>query len=207
MGRRRLSIPAPFAYRLRPHVRRHGPRGYSDYRQYRNWLRDEFSFRCVYCLFREAWLTRRQNWQIDHFVPKSIHLEGALDYDNLVFACSCCNHSKAAHLVPDLCKIGYGMCVEVTDDGEIRPLNDDGVTLIEGMGLDAEDYRECRLAVFEWLDELPRHGKSFQRLFGFPKNLPDLSQEPKPPGGNNRPNGVNESFFEQRRRSQLPPIY
>jgi hypothetical protein len=207
MGRRRLSRPTPFAYPLQPHVRRHGPMGYSDHRQYRNWLRDEFSFRCVYCLFREAWLTRRQNWQIDHFVPKSIHPEGALDYDNLVFACSCCNHSKAAHLVPDLSKVGYGTCVEVSGDGEIRPLNDDGITLIEAMGLNQEDYREFRLAVFEWLDELPRHGKSIQRLFGYPKNLPDLSQEPQPPGGNKRSNGIHESCFERKKRGELPLSY
>ncbi len=99
------------------------------------------------------------------------------------------------------------MCLEVDDDGTIRALNDDGITLIEAMGLDADDYRDFRMAVFEWLDELPRHGKSFRRLFGYPRNLPDLSQEPKPPGGNTRPNGVNESFFEQRRRSQLPSFY
>ncbi len=207
MGRRRLNDLVPFAYPVQPHARRHGPMGYSAHRQYRNWLRDEFSFRCVYCLFRETWLTRRQNWQIDHFVPKSIHPLGALDYDNLVLACNCCNHSKAAHLVPDPCKVGYGTCVEVADDGEIHALNDNGITLIEALGLDAEDYREFRRAVFEWLDELPPKGRSFKRLFGFPNELPDLSQEPKPPGGNKRPHGMNESFFEQRRQSRLPDFY
>ncbi len=207
MGRRRLNGPVPFAYPPQPHVRRHGPIGYSDHRQYRNWLRDDFSFRCIYCLYREAWLTRRQNWQIDHFVPKSIHPQGALDYDNLVLACSCCNHSKAAHLVPDPGKIGYGTCLEVTNEGEIRPLNNDGFTLIEAMGLDEEDYREFRRAVIEWLDELPRNGKPFRRLFGYPKDLPDLSQEPKPPGGNKRARGIDESFFEQRRRNELADFY
>ncbi len=37
----------PFSYPNRPHVRRHGPRGYANYESYRPWLRDEFSFRCV----------------------------------------------------------------------------------------------------------------------------------------------------------------
>ena len=44
-----------FTYPRRPHVRRHGPRGYRDYRAYKAWLRDEFAFQCVYCLWRERW--------------------------------------------------------------------------------------------------------------------------------------------------------
>src|SRR5688500_1605948 len=131
MGKRRLNSPDPFAYPPQPHTRRHGPVGYRDYRLCRNWLRDEFSFRCIYCLRRETWATVRMDWQIDHFVPKSIHPLCALDYDNLVYACSTCNHSKAAHLAPDPCRIAYGTCVEVKDDGEIHPLTDDGIALIE----------------------------------------------------------------------------
>lgn len=45
----------PFNYPDAPHRRRHGPRGYADYASYRPWLRDEFTFRCVYCLLREQW--------------------------------------------------------------------------------------------------------------------------------------------------------
>jgi hypothetical protein len=44
-----------FIYPHHPHVRRHSPRGYRDYRSYKPWLRDEFDFRCVYCLWRERW--------------------------------------------------------------------------------------------------------------------------------------------------------
>lgn len=174
--------------------------GYPNYRFYRNWLRDEFSFQCVYCLRRETWATLRKDWQIDHFVPKSINPRGALDYDNLVYACATCNHSKAAHLAPNPCQFAYGSCVAVSEDGKIRALNDTGVILIEALGLDGEDYDELRLAVFELLDELPTSGKAFRRWFGLPKNLPDLSQEPTPPGGNKCPNGIRESWFEKAKR-------
>ena len=44
---------SPFEYPSSPHRRRHGPLGYADYASFRPWLRDEFSFRCVYCLLRE----------------------------------------------------------------------------------------------------------------------------------------------------------
>ena len=207
MGHSGLNSPAPFAYPLEPHLRRHGPSGYSNHRQYLNWLRDEFSFRCVYCLNREAWLTRRADWQINHFVPKSIHPKGALDYDNLVYACSSCNHSKAAHLAPDPCKVAYGSCVKVDEKGEIRPLNADGITLIETLGLDDGDYNELRRAIFELLAELPRGGKAYRRLFSYPENLPDLSKEPKPPGGNKRPSGLGESCFEKAKAGRLPKFY
>lgn len=207
MGKRRLSSPCPFAYPSQPHIRRHGPMGYSNYRMYRNWLRDEFSFRCVYCLRRETWVTLRADWQLDHFMPKSIYPEGALDYDNLVYACSSCNHSKAAHLAPDPCKVAYGSCVEVDDSGEIHARNDDGITLVETLGLDGEDYNELRRAIFELLAELPEGGKVHCRWFGYPKNLPNLSQEPPPPKGNKRPNGIRKSHFEKHNRGVLPKYY
>jgi hypothetical protein len=50
----RRKMP-PFDYPAVPLVRSHGPLGYSDYESYRAWLRDEFAFRCVYCLSREQW--------------------------------------------------------------------------------------------------------------------------------------------------------
>ena len=49
------STPRLFAYPRELHERRHGPLGYLDYGDYRPWLRDEFQFRCVYCLCRERW--------------------------------------------------------------------------------------------------------------------------------------------------------
>ena len=44
-----------FNYPETPHTRRHGPQGYAGYDSFRPWLRDEFSFCCVYCLVREQW--------------------------------------------------------------------------------------------------------------------------------------------------------
>lgn len=62
-------MSAPFAYPAVPHARNHGPQGYTDYTSYRPWLRDEFSFRCVYCLFREQWGRIRGVYTLDHFLP------------------------------------------------------------------------------------------------------------------------------------------
>lgn len=49
----------PFAYPAAPHARRHGPQGYANYPEYKDWLRDEFTFRCVYCREREQWYPSR----------------------------------------------------------------------------------------------------------------------------------------------------
>ena len=45
-----MTLPDPFAYPRQPHQRKHGPMGYRHYRLYGSWLRDEWSFRCPYCL-------------------------------------------------------------------------------------------------------------------------------------------------------------
>jgi hypothetical protein len=42
-----------FVYPTTPYSRRHGPLGYTDYKVFKPWLRDEFSFYCVFCLVRE----------------------------------------------------------------------------------------------------------------------------------------------------------
>ena len=60
----------PFKYPERPHERRHGPSGYSDHSGYREWLRDEFNFSCVYSLLRETWGDMGDmEFEIDHVVP------------------------------------------------------------------------------------------------------------------------------------------
>src|SRR5437764_4015992 len=91
----------PFIYPSVPHVRRHGPQGYADYASYRPWLRDEFSFRCVYCLLREQWGRVRGTYALDHFLPVAQHPAEMTEYDNLLYACATCNGAKGDRVVPD----------------------------------------------------------------------------------------------------------
>ena len=48
-------------------ARRHLPANYAAYESYRPWLRDEFDFRCVYCLKRETWGQVTSEFELDHF--------------------------------------------------------------------------------------------------------------------------------------------
>src|SRR5438309_7682660 len=62
-------------------VRRHGPQGYLDYKHYKPWLRDDFSFRCVYCLCRETWLPDGEAcFGSDHVLPQSRTTEEPSNY-------------------------------------------------------------------------------------------------------------------------------
>jgi hypothetical protein len=57
--------------------------------------------------------------------------------------------------------------------------------------------------------EMSRSDKTHQlrqHYLGFPENLPDLSKL-KPPGGNERPEGIADSHYERRERGQLPEFY
>ena len=75
----------PFRYPTSPHKRQHGPQGYTNYESYKPWLRDEFSFRCVYCLVRERHYPNREAaFGVDHLIPQRVAPELALHYDNLL---------------------------------------------------------------------------------------------------------------------------
>ena len=92
-------MTVPFTYPSAPHERRHGPVGYAGYESYRPWLRDEFAFRCVYCLMRETWGSFGSQYAIDHFVPTVTAPEATTHYANLLYACVTCNGVKSDRLV------------------------------------------------------------------------------------------------------------
>ena len=103
-----------FEYPARPHARRHGPKGYTDYVSYRDWLRDEFTFRCVYCLHREQWYHRGGTFHVDHFVPVTVDSAGRCEYPNLLYACATCNEAKKAIPgVPDPCRTAFHHCLRI----------------------------------------------------------------------------------------------
>lgn len=199
--------PAPFAYPPTPHVRRHGPYGYMDYESYRDWLRDEFSFRCVFCLNREEWGLVRGMWDIDHFVPQHSHPQRKLEYENLLYACHTCNSTKSDQIVPDPCEIAFGECVEIHEDGTIEALNENGETLIAALRLNREKATNFRRLIIDALRSFVTHNETqlYIRFMRYPEDLPDLSR--KTPPGNMKPEGINDSCYARRMRGELPEIY
>ncbi len=196
----------PFDYPPVPLVRRHGPRGYQDVESFREWLRDEFSFRCVFCLRRERW-DPPTALHIDHYLPLAKHGAVRLRYENLLYVCSSCNLFKSDEIVPDPSQHLHASSVRVEKDGTVVASTAEARAIIMRLGLNRPESVQFRLMWIGFL-ELATHfdSKLFQSLLGFPDDLPNL-QALKPPAGNDRPDGIASSYFAQRARGELPAIY
>jgi hypothetical protein len=201
-------IPEPYAYPAMPHQRRHGPSGWNDYHRYRPWLRDEFSFRCVYCLERELWRDMRVAMHIDHFEPQSLHAELGCVYTNLLYLCPNCNSLKRARALPDPCVTALGKCLRVHKDGRIEAINADGSSIIEVLALDQPTAtRRRRMIIGVILSSAASDWKTFVEWMGYPPDLPNLSEPRNTPPSNSKPEGVAVSHYEKRLRGELPEIY
>ncbi len=202
-----------FDYPDTPYVRRHGPRGYRDTRSWKPWLRDEFAFRCVYCLWRERWCSDGDAaFSVDHLLTRATNSERAWDYDNLVYACCHCNSVKQDEPpVLDPCGAAFAQHLRVQSDGTVRPLTATGAQQIALNRLNRPKLTEARRSMIELLGLLASCAgeqavQLLQSLQGLPDNLPDLSAL-RPPGGNTRPEGIAQSYFARRQRGPLPATY
>lgn len=192
----------PFEYPAVPHVRRHGPSGYRDYESFRPWLRDEFSFRCVYCLRREIW-EPTYPFEIDHFVPQALDPTQGTAYSNLLYSCSRCNARKLDQLVPNPLQVLLSDAVIVGRDGHITGNTIESLKLIRMLGLDSE--RDCHFRR-RWIQviELAHSVEPilYRELLGFPEDLQNLATL-RPPT-NSRPQGIRESWYALRSANKLP---
>ena len=198
--------PFPYSYPAAPHMRKHGPSGWNDYKKYRPWLRDEFSFRCVYCLERELWRDMRIAMPVDHFVPQARAPELKSSYDNLLYLCPNCNLLKGDGLLPDPTEVPFAECLAMQNDGRIEALNTDGELIIEVLELDddrATTYR--RRVIGTILSHAASNSDQLVLWLGFPTDLPDL--ESQTPPKNIRPDGAKDCFFARRARGELPSVY
>lgn len=197
----------PFTSPESRHVRRHGPQGYADSASCRPWLRDEFTFRCVYCLLREQWGRLRGTFALEHFLPVAHHPDQSTAYDNLLYSCATCNTAKGARNVPDPCRVLLHSVVQVKEDGTITASTAGARRLIRLLGLDEPESTEFRLMWIDIIALAARYAPALhEKLMGFPDDLPDLGRL-RPPGGNTRPEGLETAYSWQRERGILPASY
>ena len=202
-----------FDYPDEPLSRQHGPLGYTDYRSFKPWLRDEFSFRCVLCLDRERWHPNgHEEFSVDHVEPQSIAAEQATDYDNLLYTCCTCNRNRRAAALP-LDPYRDVLCehLAVRPDGTIQGRTPKGTAWVHVGNLNrplAIEFRARMMSVIELLIGLESADgdRLLETVLGFPKDLPDL-RVLRPPGGNARPVGVENCCYERRLRNELPAVY
>ena len=196
---------SPFVYPARARERSHAPRGYVSVHGYRDWLRDEFEFRCVYCLLRECWVPG--GFHLDHFKPVSVLPESGLNYENLLYACATCNAAKADQLIPDPTRELLRDAISVDADGLLHPWTEQAQRLVRQLGLNRPRYCQFRQTWIGIVSLIKRLDSELQRaVLGYPDDLPDLSVR-RPPEGNERSAGIAESHFERRRLGTLPATY
>jgi len=207
-------MPVPNLFTFAPEAvgRKHGPGGYANYSEYKDWLRDEFGFRCAYCLERKRWYPNRAAaFAVEHVLPQSIHPELFCVYDNLVYACTRCNSHKGVRQHPDPCVEPLGRQVRFREDGTAEAITPQGVRHIEGFALNdppALQVRRYYLLLIELKHRSPADpaiDALFRDAFGYPDDLPDL--EAKRPPSNSRPDGVRTSHLRRRADGTLPDFY
>lgn len=197
----------PFDYPVSPLTRRHGPQGYIDYASFRPWLRDEFGFRCAFCLRRERWEPDASVFEIDHLRPVSVAPELALENSNLIYSCSVCNAAKWAEAVPDPSRVLTEAAVSVGADGLLVPQSAAARRLVRQLDLNDPQFVVWRRQLIRIVELAAVHDPALHRsLLAYPDDLPDLSAL-RPPGGNARPGGVSDSHFHRRTSGTLPATY
>ena len=207
------SPPWPFTFDMGPaSTRRHGPAGYADYSFYKDWLRDEFSFRCMYCLSREQWeRDPRSAFGVEHLVAQSVDKTKSLNYDNLVYACNSCNSARRHCPLPtELLTSNMGVHIRLEGNGKYAHLTEIGRSMIDLLKLNLSSFVEARRRVLFAYGRVMGlydgvQGVDFD-LFRFPRDLPDLSTL-RPPGGNDRSGGLAESAFRRRAEGRLAEFY
>ena len=186
--------------------RRHGPSGYSAYESYRPWLRDEFDFRCVYCLKRETWGQVTSEFELDHFKPQSVNPELRVDYANLVYACRRCNGVKRAQAVADPFRLMRSTLASALPYGSLETRDRETQLLIRQMDLNSPKLKKWRVMWMRVVDLAKKHDEGlYFQLVGPPEDLPDLGGL-RPPV-NSRAEGLVDSWFARRQRGALPPEY
>ena len=149
----------------------------------------------------------RGAFHLDHRTAVSRQPDLVAEYDNLIYACASCNLVKLAVAIPDPLSAMVGTSVAVNADGKIVTSSHEAERIVELLDLNSDEEVETRARLsemFEMLAEL--RADQFRAWMGYPADLPDLSGL-KPPGGNTRPEGVEQSHFARKQRGDLPETY
>jgi len=83
----------PFLYPEERHLRAQTPPSFTDYRQYKPYLRLEFAGQCVYCRMPDG-LAGADSFGVDHYRPTSRFPDLGSVYGNLFYSCNRCNRRK-----------------------------------------------------------------------------------------------------------------
>ena len=194
-------------------ARKHSPDGYESYKSFKPWVRDEFWFRCIYCLSRETWYPNgHRAFSIDHVAPKSESPALELSYKNLVYSCLWCNSAKSDAGLRDPVNESLGIHLAILSSGMVEPRTEYGETIVHLLFLNEPERVESRrrgLLLVELLIEHPEDEnlqEKYYSWFGFPSGMPDL-ETLRPPLGNLNEGSEFQSVFARNGRGELHLVY
>lgn len=170
-----------FIYPSAPHQRRHAPHGYSDYSEYKDWLRDDFCFTCVYCRCRERWHKEGECvFSVEHLQPKSTHPELECVYQNLVYACVRCNVARGCKPISDPCEAALGIRIE-PDGVAVSISGDHGNRIIDICNLNETKLVDFRKHVLDSINVAAQANRNdlLDYWYGYPLNMPNLTRKTK----------------------------
>ena len=85
-------------------ITRSSPPHYSDYADYKPFLKKDFCNRCAYCNLLDSSITTP--FEVDHFIPRKIFKQDRMDletdYKNLIYSCKKCNLAKRHQFAGDI---------------------------------------------------------------------------------------------------------
>ncbi|HEY85750.1 MAG TPA: hypothetical protein G4N96_11650 [Chloroflexi bacterium] len=128
----------------------------NNYRKYRSYIREDFSECCAYCLMHETFARGQENFELDHFKPKSEPEFSSLihEYTNIYYSCHVCNQQKWKHWPSeelyskgyrfvDTCKENFSMHFE-DKEGYWEPISPAGEYTTEKIRLNSRHNIEIR---------------------------------------------------------------
>ena len=186
----------------------HGPR-YCGYSRYRDWIRDEFCFRCSVCWRREIWLGGDSFFELDHWDPVSVSPGRVNDYENMVYMCGSCNRLKGdgtPPLDPRSDEVEKHLTVDVLT-GKVCATTESGDDYIKFFDLNDGQLVKFRLEKVRGILLALDAGDQFtlESILGFPVNLPCLKG--KKPRRNTRRDSHRTAFRFIQSKGMLPALF
>jgi hypothetical protein len=140
------------------------PLSTNDYRRFRPYIREDFSTCCAYCLLTELLGSGKENFELDHFKPRSRFPELVSEYKNIYYACHVCNNIKRdSWPLNELADQGYRYFDPCYDDfsahfeesdGRWEPTTRVGEYSVERLRLNRDHLIQVRRLLIQRLDEL-----------------------------------------------------
>ena len=127
----------------------------NDYQNYRKDVRKDFHECCAYCLSYELISGGEENFELDHFKPKSKFPELTTKFSNIYYSCSVCNWYKgniwpSQELIEqgqefiDYCKTNFSTHFIEQDNGIWKPITPTGEYTIKKLRLNRKGLVKIR---------------------------------------------------------------